>query len=179
MLSPTSTDLQLSPHFWLSEFEHSQTATRLGLRNEASAVELQQLKRLALRMEDVRALLGGVPILPSSGLRTLIVNGLATRVIAESDLPKLASRPDLMERLRKQPSDHRFGRALDFTAPGFGSPRQIVERVMHSTIPFKQLIFEGTWVHLAIEEEGQEAKREVLTAVFKQGEKTRYLPGLV
>jgi zinc D-Ala-D-Ala carboxypeptidase len=131
MLSPTTTDLQLSPHFWLSEFEHSQTATRLGLRNEASAVELQQLKRLALRMEDVRALLGGVPIIGSSGLRTLIVNGLATRVIS------------------------------------------------HSTIPFKQLIFEGTWVHLAIEEEGQKAKREVLTAVFKQGEKTRYLPGLV
>jgi zinc D-Ala-D-Ala carboxypeptidase len=179
MISPTRTDLQLSPHFWLSEFEASQTATRLGLRNEASAVEIQQLKRLALRLEEVRALLGNVPIVGSSGLRTLIVNGLATHVITAEQVPLLGTRPDLMGLLRTQPSDHRFGRALDFTAPAFGSPRDIVERIMHSTIPFGQLIYEGTWVHFAVEPEGTQPKRQVLTAVFKAGQKTRYLPGLV
>jgi zinc D-Ala-D-Ala carboxypeptidase len=179
MISPTSTDLQLSPHFWLSEFEQSQTAARNGLRNEANATEINQLKRLAARAEEVRTLLGNVPIVPSSGLRTLIVNGLVTGVITPDQVPLLSRRPDLMTRLRAQMSDHRFGRALDFTAPAFGSPRDIVERVMHSSIAFGQLIYEGTWVHFAIEPEGEAPKRQVLTAVFSPGQKVRYLPGLV
>lgn len=179
MLYPNRTDLQLSQNFWLSEFEASQTATRHGLRNEASATEAVQLRRLALRLEEVRTLLGGVPIAISSGLRTSIVNGLVTGVITAEQIPKLSGSPGVMQRLRDQGSDHKVGRAADFTAPGFGSPRQIVERIMHSTIPFSQLIFEGTWVHLAIEREGEAAKRQVLTAVFKPGQRTTYLPGLV
>jgi zinc D-Ala-D-Ala carboxypeptidase len=179
MISPTRTDLQLSPNFWLSEFEHSETATRNGLRNEASAAEATQLRRLALRLEQVRVLLGGKPIVISSGLRTLIVNGLVTKLITPDDVPQLGRRADLMTRLRNSPSDHRFGRAADFTVPGFGSPRQVCQQIAASTIPFSQLIFEGTWVHLAIEAEGTEPKRQVMTATFEPGKKTRYVPGVL
>jgi len=179
MTSTTRPDLQLSPNFWLSEFEDSQTATRHGLRNEASPTEIIQLTRLALRLELVRTLLGDPPIVISSGLRTMIVNGLVTQIIEPAEIPLLSRRPDLMKRLRGQGSDHMDGLAADVKAPKFGSPRKIVERIMHSTIPFSQLIFEGTWVHFAIEEAGETPKRQVLTAVFEQGKKTRYLPGLV
>lgn len=179
MISSTRPDVQLAAHFWLSEFEHSEAATRLGLRNEADNAQLKNLKRLALHGEDVRAIVGHNPIVLTSGLRSLIVNGLVKHLIEPSQLAGLDKRPDLMERLRKDPSAHRFGRAMDFTVPGYGSPRTICERIAASSLQFDQLIFEGTWVHYGIAEEGQTPRREVLTAVFKQGQKTRYLPGIL
>lgn len=179
MLYNNRADVQLSPNFWLSEFEHSEIATRNGLRNEAGPVEIANLKRLAYQGQDVRALLGNVPITLSSGLRTLIVNGLVTKIITPDQVPKLGSRPDLMTALRNSTSAHKDGRAMDFTAATFGSPREIVARLRDSALPFDQLIFEGTWVHYGIAKVGDTPRRQVLTAVFKAGEKTRYLPGLV
>lgn len=179
MLSSTRTDLRLSTHFWLSEMEHSETAVRNGLRNEADSVQIQELKRLASHGEDIRTTLGNVPILLSSGLRTLIVNGLVTKIIKPEQVPLLSRRPDLMKALRDNTSAHKFGRAMDFTAPNFGSPRQIVARLMESPLQFDQLIFEGTWVHYGIAAQGATPRRQVLTAVFEPGKKTRYLPGLV
>jgi hypothetical protein len=116
MISSTRTDIQLSPHFWLSEFEASQTATRHGLRNEAMGVEVENLKRLAMHGEDIRTLLGNVPMLISSGLRTQIVNGLVTGLIEAKDLPLLSIRPDLMSRLRASTSAHKDGAALRLAA---------------------------------------------------------------
>ena len=179
MISPTRTDIQLSPHFWLSEFEASQTATRHGLRNEAMGVEVENLKRLAMHGEDIRKLLGNAPVVISSGLRTLIVNGLVTNLIEVKDLSLLDIRPDLMSRLRSSTSAHKDGRAMDFTAPRFGSPRDIVRRLVESPLQFDQVIFEGTWVQYAIARVGEKPRRQVLTAVFKQGKKPSYLPGLV
>ena len=179
MISSTRTDIQLSPHFWLSEFEDSQTATRHGLRNAAMGPQVENLKRLAMHGEDVRALLGSVPIVISSGFRSMVVNGLVTKLIEPKDLPLLDIRPDLMSRLRASTSAHKEGRAMDFTAPRFGSPRDIVRRLVESPLQFDQVIFEGTWVHYAIARVGEKPRRQVLTAVFKTGEKTRYLQGLV
>jgi zinc D-Ala-D-Ala carboxypeptidase len=179
MISSTRTDIRLSPHFWLSEFELSTTATRNGLRNEASGPQIENLKRVASHGEDVRAALGNVPIVISSGLRTLIVNGLVKHLIEPADLRILDKRPDLMERLRRDPSVHMDGRAMDFTAPQFGSPRQIVARLMESPLQFDQLIFEGTWVHYGIARAGDTPRRQVLTAIFEPGKKPRYVPGLV
>jgi len=179
MISPTRTDLQLTPHFWLSEFEHSNTAARLGIRNEANSGQLQNLKRLAMQAEDIRALLGHRPVVISSGLRTLIVNGLVKGIIQPADLRGLDKRPDLMQRLRSDTSAHPDGRAMDFTCPGFGSPREIVMRLMDSHLQFDQLIYEGTWVHYGIARAGEKPRRQVLTAVFRAGQPPRYLPGLV
>jgi hypothetical protein len=179
MISSTHSDVQLSPHFWLSEFERSETATRLGLRNEADGRQLANLKRLAGVSEDARVVLGNVPMLPSSGLRTWIVNALVKHIITPDQVPLLDKRPDLVAKCKADTSAHPDGRALDFTAPDFGSPRDIVRRLMDSPLQFDQLIFEGTWVHLGIAREGDTPRRQVLTAVFKAGGKVDYLPGLL
>lgn len=172
-------EVRLSPHFCLSEFEASQTAARLGLRNEADGVQMGNLKRLAQHAEDIRSLLGHDPILISSGLRTLIVNGLVKGLITPADVPRLAELPDCMARLRADTSAHKDGLAMDFTCPGFGSPRDIVQRIADSSLPFDQLIYEGTWVHYAITRFGGKPRREVLTAQFKPGQPTRYVKGLL
>lgn len=179
MIPSTRPDAQLSANFWLSEFEQSETATRLGLRNEADLVALKNLKRLAMHGEDVRVALGNNPVVVSSGLRTLIVNGLVKHLITAQDVPILGKRPDLMDRLRKDPSAHRTGCAMDFTVPKYGSPRSICRRLAESSLQFDQLIFEGTWVHYGIAEEGKKPRREVLTAIFEPGKKPRYLPGVL
>jgi zinc D-Ala-D-Ala carboxypeptidase len=169
-------DAKLSPHFWLSEFTRSETATRAGLRNEADVTQLAQLRRLAHHAEDVRTALRNAPVLVSSGLRTWIVNGLVCGVITMQDLEHLDARPELTALLRAQPSAHKDGRAFDFTAPAFGSPREIVARLRDTALTFDQLIYEGTWVHYGIAREGVSPRRQVLTAVFKRGEPTRYVP---
>ena len=172
-------DQRLSEHFHLSELTRSETAARAGLRNEADSVQLANLRRLAYQGEDVRAALDNAPMLVSSGLRTWIVNGLVKHIITPAQLPELATRPDLVSRCRADGSAHMDGRAMDFSAPRFGSPREIVARLRESVLPFDQLIFEGTWVHYGIARDGAEPRREVLTAVFEQGRGPRYLKGLI
>jgi len=179
MNSPARTDLQLSPHFWLSEFTHSETAARLGLRNEADGVQIANLKRVAMHGEEVRSLLGNVPMTITSGLRTLVVNGLVKKIITPAQLRVLDQRPDLLEKLRNDPSVHKFGRGMDFICPAYGSPRDICMRIAESSLRFDQLIFEGTWVHYGIAAEGAGPRREVLTAVFRPGQRVQYLPGVV
>lgn len=169
-------DVQLSPHFWLSEFLRSETASRAELRNEPDYVQLAQLRRLAHHAEDVRSALRGAPVVISSGLRTPIVNGLVCGVITVQDLAHLGDRPELQRQLTTQPSAHMHGRAFDFTAPAFGNPREIMVRLRDTALQFDQLIFEGTWVHYGIAQEGSPPRREVLTAVFRRGERTRYVP---
>ena len=151
-------DQQLSPHFSLSEFTHSQTATRLGLRNEPLSAELANLRRLADVLEDVRRALGGVPIIISSGYRSPAVNNAVGGA---------------------RNSAHLTGRAADFTAPRFGPPKRICQRIIDAGIVFDQLIDERGWVHLGIAPQGVEPRREVLTAFFAAGVPTRYAKGLV
>lgn len=179
MISPNRTDIRLSRHFWLSEFERSQTASRHGLRNEAIGAAMENLKRLAGHAEDIRALLGNVPVLISSGLRTPIVNGLVTGLIKPADLPRLDKLPEVMARVRASTSAHQDGRAMDFSAPSFGSPRQICLRIAESPLQFDQLIFEGTWVHYGIARSGAKPRRQVMTAIFAPGKPTRYVPGVL
>lgn len=172
-------DQRLTTHFHLSELTQSATAARAGLRNEADSVALKNLKRLAHQGEDVRGHLDNVPILVSSGLRTWIVNALVKNLIKVEELADLSTRPDLVRRCKADTSAHVDGRAMDFTAPRFGTPREIVARLQETSLPFDQLIFEGTWVHYGIAREGEDPRRQVLTAVFEQGRKPRYVKGLV
>lgn len=148
----------LSAHFSLEEFTNSQTASRLGLVNTPDATELTNLRRLAAALENVRALLGGKPILISSAFRSAAVNKAVGGVAN---------------------SAHALGLAADFISPASGTPLQICNVLSHaSSIPFDQLIFEGTWVHYAIPAKDlDQGKREVLTAHFGNGPIT-YTRGL-
>lgn len=123
--------MKLSPHFDLSEFVVSQTASRLGIDNMPPPEVVERLKLVAQWLEGVRILLG-VPIHISSGYRSQKLNkavkGAAT-------------------------SQHLMGEAVDFVAPAFGSPRHIIDRIIDAGMEFDQLILEfpnspgGGWVH--------------------------------
>lgn len=154
-------DIRLSPHFQLSEFTLSQVGTRLGLANEPTAQALQNLTLLAnLLLEPIRSLLGD-PITISSGYRSAAVN----RAVGGSPS-----------------SAHLDGLAADFGCPGYGTPRQVCQAIVDARLRFDQLIFEGSWVHIALPPNAAhlgEYRRDVLTAVFTPGQKTRYLKGIL
>lgn len=121
--------IYLSPHFTLDELTFSQTAERLGLNNDPGPEVLAALKRTALGLEAVRVRLGGAPILVSSGYRSPPVNAAVGGSAS---------------------SQHMRGEAVDFTAPRFGVPRQIVDALADSDVPYDQLILEfGRWVHIS------------------------------
>jgi hypothetical protein len=124
--------VQLSPHFSLSEFTISQTASRLGVDNTPDETVIARLKQTAEGMEEVRDLLGGKPILISSGYRSLAVN----RALGSSDT-----------------SAHVKGYAVDFICPAFGSPLAICKALSKSKgFEFDQWIEEkGQWVHISFD----------------------------
>lgn len=150
---PAQGEAQLSMHFSLAELVASQTAVRKGIDNTPSAVEVENLRRLAQVLETVRDLLGGVPIQISSGYRCPALN----QAIGGS-----------------QTSVHCKGLAADFVAPRFGAPLEVATAIRDSGLPYDQLIHEyGRWVHLGLADDGMPPRREVLS-FFGNG----YLPGL-
>jgi len=155
---PTHLEHRFSPNFSLAELTVSQAAERAGLRNLPVGTALDNLGRLALFLEQVRGLLFNAPILVSSGYRSPAVNGLVGGSLQ---------------------SAHMKGLAADFIAPKYGRPKAICEAIRDSSLQFDQLIFEGTWVHVAIPAAGQIPRREVLTARFRPGQATQYLKGII
>lgn len=149
---------RLSPNFTVAELCVSQHADRAGLSNVPLGTALDNLGRLALFLEQVRGLLFNSPILVSSGYRSPAVNNLVGG---------------------SYKSAHMQGLAADFIAPKYGRPRAICEAIRDSGLQFDQVIFEGTWVHVAIPAAGQIPRREVLTAHFRIGQATQYLKGIV
>lgn len=126
----------LSPHFTLEELTATQ---QRGLDNTPSAQVRANLRRTAQHMEAVRELLGGYPILVSSGYRSPAVNravGGAAR------------------------SAHLTGKAVDFVCHRLGTPRAICRELADSPLAFDQLIEEGTWVHLSFD---PRQRRQILT----------------
>jgi len=156
--NPSNLEQRLSPNFSLAELTISQAATRAGLRNVPVGTAITNLFRLARTLEQVRSLLFNAPILVSSGYRSPAVNNLVGG---------------------SRTSAHMRGLAADFVAPEYGRPIDIANAIRNSSIVFDQLIYEGTWVHLAIADTAATPRREVLTAVFRGGMPTQYLPGLV
>ena len=151
------TDVRLSTNFWLSELIVSQLAVRRDLNNTPSVDQLANLGRLVSLLEQVRYALGSVAVIVSSGYRSPTVNHLVGGV---------------------SNSAHLIGCAADFTAPRFGSPRQIVELLMQSEFAFDQLICEGNWVHIAVAPPHLAPRRQTLTAEFNAGGPTTYRYGL-
>ena len=145
--------MKLTEHFSLDELTASETALRKGIDNTPPPAVTERLRMLAATLEQVRTLLGNNSIRISSGYRCLELN----RAIGSGDL-----------------SAHTLGYAVDFTCPGFGTPKEVANKIAESPIKFDQLIYEGTWVHLSIDPKN---KRELLTAHFGKG-KTRYTKGI-
>ena len=140
-------DTRLSPHFWLSEFTASQTATRRGINNDPSEANIGNLRQLATLLEAARVLLGAKPILITSGYRSHLLNHVINGA---------------------QNSAHLNGRAADFVCPGYGAPIEVCRTLSDAGLPFDKLINEGTWVHIQIAKPGDKPRRQVLTAGFTQ-----------
>ena len=75
------------------------------------------------------------------------------------------------------PDEDRIG-ATDFTAPQYGSPYDVAHALADPALglPFRQLIYEHTWVHISSPRRSEDApKRQILT-LAPGG---RYVPGIV
>src|SRR5690606_6364327 len=108
--------MQLTKHFALAEFTRSDTARRLGIDNSPTPEHLENLRKLAQTLEQLRAVLGH-PIHITSGYRSPALNkavgGSAT-------------------------SSHSEGLAADFHCPGFGSDKEVCEAIIEVGPAFDQ-----------------------------------------
>lgn len=150
--------MNLSLHFTLEELTASDIALRRGINNTAPAALIPNALILAHGLERVRGILG-YPMHSSSGYRCPALNIAA----GGSD-----------------DSDHMKFLADDFICPQFGTPTRVAEAIARSAneIKFKQLIYEGTWVHISFPEDGTPARKEILTIRFING-RAEKLNGIV
>lgn len=145
--------MDLSEHFNVKEAVTSETAKRKGITNEPNETVLVAMKRTAVGMERVRALLGNRPILIDSWYRSPALN-LAVHGSTNSQ--------------------HMKGEAVDFTCPTFGKPLDICREIIayKELIRFDQLILEHTWVHISFNRDNP--RGEVLSLL----EHGKYAQGL-
>jgi hypothetical protein len=138
----------LTPHFTLEELTASETAERNGWDNSPNDTELANLTRLADFLEQVKVVLGGKPIMISSGLRTKKVNDAVGS---------------------KDTSQHRIGCAADFRVPGM-TPDQVVKAVIASKIGYDQIIREfDRWTHISVSNSTSDAPRQQALIIDKAG----------
>lgn len=150
--------MQFTKNFSLAEMTKSQSAIRLGLKNEPGAAAIENLRYLCRNvLQPLRDAVG--PIFVSSGFRSHGLN----RMIGGA-----------------RTSQHVLGQAADIE--GQISNVELARAIIKLKLPFDQLILEfydgenpnSGWVHVSHRPEG---RREVLTATRIDG-KTVYKKGL-
>jgi zinc D-Ala-D-Ala carboxypeptidase len=131
--------MQLSPHFSLEEFTLSSTAIAIGDLNQPTPEHLENLKKLAERMEEVRALFGKL-IEITSAYRNPKVNA------AVGGVPTSA---------------HALGHAADFHVHGVHD-LEAAKKIRDSGLKFDQLIYEkNRCVHISFDPRmRQQVKRQ-------------------
>jgi len=116
----------LTPHFTLEELTHTD---HREFDNTPNSSEINNLKRLAEMLEEVKTLLDNKPVMINSAFRSKAVNDAVGS---------------------KDTSQHRVGCAADIRVPSL-SPDQIVQAIKNSPIQFDQLIREfDSWTHISI-----------------------------
>jgi len=137
--------MQLSPHFTLDELTHTD---HRELDNTPNEQELENLKRLALFLEEVKTVLGGKPIMVNSAFRSKAVNDAVGS---------------------KDSSQHRVGCAADIRVPGM-TPDEVVKAVITSKIGYDQVIREfDRWTHISIPNVASAAPRHQALIIDKSG----------
>lgn len=118
--------MNLSPHFTLEELTHTD---HRELDNTPNDAELENLKRLAEFLEEVKTVLGGKPIMVNSAFRSKAVNDAVGS---------------------KDTSQHRIGCAADIRVPSM-TPDQVVRAIIASDLGYDQVIREfDRWTHVSI-----------------------------
>jgi len=137
--------MKLTEHFSLEELTHTDHRQYDNTPNDA---ELENLKRLAEFLEEVKTVFDGKPIMVNSAFRSKQVNDA------------VGSRDS---------SQHRIGCAVDFRVPQL-TPDQVVRAVIASGIGYDQIIREfDRWTHISIpNQEGGKPRKQALI-IDKQG----------
>lgn len=144
--------MNLSPNFTLEEATFSDTAVRLGINNQPSPEQIENMKITAQGMESIRKLLGK-PIRVNSWLRLPELNQAIGGALKSS---------------------HMDGWAVDFTCPAFGDPYTVAKALKESDIQVDQCIYEfGRWVHVSF---APEMRGQFLT-IFKP--QNKYVSGVL
>jgi hypothetical protein len=127
--------VNLSEHFTLDEATHSDTAIRMGIPNQPSTLQLENMKFAAQNLERLRAVTG--PLNINSWLRLPDVNV----AVGGSKV-----------------SSHMDGWAIDVSSSKL-TPIQLCHEVEKANIKFDQMIHEfGRWMHLSFAPEMRQQK---------------------
>ncbi len=150
--------MQLSKHFHLEEFTHSQVAARMGRDLVVPAHLMANLTQLCdLVLEPIRQEVGS-PVKISSGYRDTVTN---TLVGGAKD------------------SAHTQARAADIYVPGMPAAR-LARIIQHLALPgLDKCILEfDSWVHVQVAAPGSIARQQYLTA-SRVNTRTVYATGIV
>jgi len=150
---------KLSKHFTEYEFTLSQTATRYGIDNSIPESLIENAKALCSKVLDVIREHYDRPVIISSGYRSPELNQAITKGGSSGS----------------KKSQHMLCEAADFHVSGVPL-KKVAYFIRDSGIDFDQLIFEGGWIHISFSRTHN--RNKVLTAIFKKGEKVRYVNGL-
>ena len=141
--------MQLSDHFSLAEATFSETAARLGVSNQPSTLQLENMKHAAQQLEKVRELTGSLKV--NSWLRLPAVNAA---------VPGSSGK-----------SSHMDGFAIDVSCAAH-TPYALCQLVKKAGIKFDQMIHEyGRWMHISF---APEMRQQELTIFKPEG---KYKPG--
>lgn len=137
--------MNLTPNFSLEELTHTDHREFDNTPNDA---ELANLVRLADFLEQVKAVLGGKPIMINSAFRCKQVNDAVGS---------------------KDTSQHRIGCAADIRVPGM-TPDQVVKAIIAAGIGYDQVIREfDRWTHISIPNTVATAPRKQALVIDKSG----------
>jgi len=135
----------LTPHFTLEELTHTD---HRELDNTPNSSEINNLKRLAEMLEEVKTLLDGKPIMINSAFRSKAVNDAVGS---------------------KDTSQHRVGCAADIRVPGM-TPDEVVKAVIAANLNYDQVIREfDRWTHISVPNEPSGKPRKQQLIIDKQG----------
>lgn len=141
---------QLSEHFSLDEATYSETAVRLGINNQPNEQQLENMKKAAAGLEQLRAVTG--PLRINSWLRLPEVNV----AVGGSKV-----------------SSHMDGWAIDVSSTKM-TPIELCHKVEELGIKFDQMIHEfGRWMHISF---APEMRGQKLTIFKPEG---KYKPGIL
>jgi hypothetical protein len=136
--------MNLTPNFTLEELTHTDHREFDNAPNDA---ELANLVRLADFLEQIKAVLGGKPIMVNSAFRSKQVNDAVGS---------------------KDTSQHRIGCAADIRVPGM-TPDQVVKAIIAAGIGYDQVIREfDRWTHVSIPNTVATAPRKQALIIDKQ-----------
>lgn len=143
--------MNLSPNFTLEELTRSEAADRNGWDNTPNENEIENLKRLAALLQQVKAAVGGKPVMINSGFRSKLVNDSVGS---------------------KDTSQHRLGCAADIRVPGM-KPKEVVEACIAASVPFDQIILEfDSWTHISVPNAPETPPRGQRLIIDRQGTRT-------